>query len=48
MVQRIEEPKEIKSENDIPMIPNYSDLLLGELNASRILLEKIELNTRKH
>ncbi len=38
-----EEVKEVEvtdeEENKIPMIPNYLDLILGELNAIRVMLE---------
>ncbi len=34
-----EEEREL---TDIPMIPNYLDLILGEVNAIRILLENKE------
>ncbi|OQY40992.1 MAG: hypothetical protein B6229_00370 [Spirochaetaceae bacterium 4572_7] len=33
--------EETKPENNIPMIPNYNDLMLGELIAIRLALEKI-------
>jgi hypothetical protein len=35
----VEEPE--AESNDIPMIPNYQDLILGELNANRIATEKL-------
>ena len=40
MVNRIDTPKEVKNEDEIPVVPNYLDLLLGEVNAIRLLLEK--------
>jgi len=33
--------EEVKEENKIPMIPHYQDLILGELVAIRMLLEKL-------
>ena len=40
MVQRLDAPKDITKEEDIPVIPNYLDLILGEINAIRIILEE--------
>jgi len=42
-----EEKTEVKEEveqgvNNIPMIPNYLDLILGEVNAIRVMLENKE------
>lgn len=37
--EKEETKEEEKEENNIPMIPNYLDLILGEVNAIRILLE---------
>jgi len=39
-VEPEEEPATEKGENQIPMIPNYLDLILGEVNAIRVMLEK--------
>lgn len=38
--EEIKDKETDKEENQIPMIPNYLDLILGEVNAIRILLEK--------
>ena len=40
MVHRKDEPEKVEEQtNDIPMIPNYLDLILGEVHAIRVLLE---------
>ena len=40
--EEVEEEKveEEKPENKIPMIPHYEDLILGEIMAIRLMLEK--------
>ena len=42
MVQRIEKEEQLKESEDskIPVVPNYLDLILGEVHAVRVLLEK--------
>ena len=37
--EKVEEPE--RETSDIPMIPNYLDLILGELNANRVATEKL-------